>query len=79
MTLFGPSGGDYSSSSEYLGGVLDTLDGSSGVTFTYLPIVFEDDSQVVRIELKWEDHSVCKYLIEVTILDGGSAMDEVGQ
>ncbi len=31
---------------DYVGGVMDTLDGSSGITFTYLPIVFEDDCQV---------------------------------
>jgi len=31
---------------DYMGGVEDTLDGSSGFTFTYLPIVFEDDCQV---------------------------------
>ena len=31
---------------DYMGGVMDTLDGSSGSTFTYLPIVFEDDCQV---------------------------------
>jgi hypothetical protein len=28
---------------DYSGGVLDTLDGSHGYHFTYLPIVFEDD------------------------------------
>lgn len=30
----------------YFGGILDTLDGSHGMQFTYLPIVFEDDCQV---------------------------------
>jgi hypothetical protein len=30
----------------YLGGIFDSLGGSSGFTFTYLPIVFEDDSQI---------------------------------
>lgn len=34
--------------SEYVGGIMDTLDGSSGVHFTYLPIVYEDDCQVVK-------------------------------
>ena len=31
---------------DYEGGVMDTLDGSHGVHFTYLPIVYEDDCQV---------------------------------
>ena len=31
---------------EFMGGVMDTLDGSHGSTFTYLPIVYEDDCQV---------------------------------
>lgn len=31
---------------DYMAGVMDTIDGSSGFTFTYLPIVIEDDSQV---------------------------------
>jgi len=31
---------------DYVGGIMDTLDGSSGLHFTYLPIVYEDDCQV---------------------------------
>jgi hypothetical protein len=31
---------------DYLGGVMDTLDGSHGAHFTYLPIVYNDDCQV---------------------------------
>lgn len=31
---------------DYLGGVMDTLDGSHGAHFTYLPIAFNDDCQV---------------------------------
>ena len=33
---------------DYVDGIQDTLDGSSGCEFTYLPIVFEDDCQVVK-------------------------------
>jgi hypothetical protein len=70
LTLFGPRSKDGPSKAEYLGGVMDTLDGSSGLTFTYLPIVFEDDCQVVETQLKWqEDCSTNKYIIEVTILE----------
>jgi hypothetical protein len=32
---------------DYEGGVADTLDGCHGDTFTYLPVVFEDDCQIV--------------------------------
>jgi hypothetical protein len=31
---------------DYLAGVMDTLDGSHGDAFTYLPICFQDDCQV---------------------------------
>lgn len=31
---------------DYTGGIMDTLDGSHGLSFTYLPIVYEDDCQV---------------------------------
>lgn len=41
---------------DYLGGVFDTLDGSSGSSFTYLPIVYEDDRQVFRSESSWIEH-----------------------
>lgn len=67
ITLLGPSN-DGSSLVDYMGGVMDTLDGSSGPTFTYLPIVFEDDCQVVRSEVKLQDHPTSKYIIEVVVL-----------
>ncbi|TGN84203.1 hypothetical protein EOW77_0022355 [Bradyrhizobium yuanmingense] len=68
ITLFGPSSNDGPSLVDYLGGVMDTLDGSSGPTFTYLPIIFEDDCQVVRSEVRLEDYPTRKYIIEVVIL-----------
>jgi hypothetical protein len=51
ITLLGRSN-DGASLVDYMAGVMDTLDGGSGPTFTYLPIVFEDDCQVVRSEVK---------------------------
>jgi hypothetical protein len=30
----------------YLGGVYDTLDGSHGPSFTFLPILYQDDGQI---------------------------------
>jgi hypothetical protein len=32
---------------DYQSGIMDTLDGSHGQSFTYLPVVYEDDCQVV--------------------------------
>ena len=50
----------------YLGGVMDTLDGSSGFTFTFLPIVFEDDSQVHGSRTHWEHSLTQSYVVQVT-------------
>jgi hypothetical protein len=53
---------------DYLGGIMDTLDGSHGDTFTYLPIVFEDDCQVsfVRSDYKKDDKTF--YIIKLEFL-----------
>src|SRR6266571_6835518 len=31
---------------EYIGGIMDTLDGGHGLHFTYRPVVYEDDCQI---------------------------------
>ena len=51
--------------SEFLGGIFDTLDGSSGFTFTYLPIVFEDNSQVSSCNLNWERSYESSYSVHI--------------
>ena len=38
----------------YLSGVMDTIGGSHGPSFIYLPIVYLDDCQVVDCALRWE-------------------------
>ncbi len=48
---------------EYVGGIMDTLDGSSGVHFTYLPIVYEDDCQVFRTESRFIKSDKCYYRV----------------
>lgn len=53
---------------DYAGGIADTLNGSSGCEFTYLPIVFEDDCQVVRGEMKFVKADDIRYQIEVEFL-----------
>lgn len=35
---------------DYVDGIMDTLDGSHGVEFTYLPVAYEDDCQVAKIQ-----------------------------
>ena len=66
LTIFGPSSLDRWSLNDYLGGIMDTLDGSSGQTFTYLPIVFEDDCQVCACQARWIESSESSYRLEVT-------------
>jgi hypothetical protein len=43
---------------DYLGGILDSLDGSHGKEFTYLPIVYEDDCQVACSSAFSEDTEI---------------------
>jgi hypothetical protein len=54
----------------YQGGVMDTLDGSSGHTFTFLPIIFEDDCQITEGTGRWVESSVESYTAVFTILPG---------
>ena len=65
LTIRSPKEISIQSRSEYLGGIMDALDGSSGFTFTYLPIVFEDDSQVSSCRIAWEKHVEASYLIQI--------------
>ena len=62
FTLRGPedfsqvAGADYADGKpcallDYAAGIEDTLDGCHGFSFTYLPVVFEDDCQIAEITL----------------------------
>ncbi len=53
---------------DYAAGIEDTLDGSSGCEFTYLPIVFENDCQVAKFETKFVKTDDIRYQIEVEFL-----------
>ena len=46
LTLYAPEFEKNKTLLDYTAGIEDTLDGSSGFTFTYLPVVFEDDCQI---------------------------------
>ena len=53
---------------EYIGGISDTLDGSHGMSFTYLPIVYQDDCQIVEGETKYIESKKTKYVVEIIFL-----------
>ena len=50
---------------DYVAGVMDSLDGSHGVEFTYLPVVYEDDCQVAlgSSKLTKSDHQFYELVI----------------
>jgi hypothetical protein len=54
---------------DFSGGIADTLDGSHGPSFTYLPIVYQDDCQIVQMRLS-QEHSVdASYELVIDFLD----------
>ena len=53
---------------DYMAGIEDTLDGSSGCAFTYLPIFFEDDRQVVEAHSELVKSNKIKYKVQVQFL-----------
>lgn len=55
---------------DYVGGIMDTLDGSHGPTFTYLPIVYEDDCQVCAGFHRFRQAETISYVVRVTFLNG---------
>jgi len=59
---------DWFGLNEYLGGVMDSLDGSSGQRFTYLPVVYEDDCQVTDTRVAFKTAKKPSYDLTVTFL-----------
>ena len=53
---------------DYVSGIEDTLDGSHGPHFTYLPIVFQDDCQVVKGQFHFRYSKKIGYVVEVEFL-----------
>lgn len=53
---------------DYLGGVMDTLDGSHGAYFTYLPIVYQDDCQVVAASSELRPAAEYRYTLGVSFV-----------
>jgi hypothetical protein len=53
---------------DYVGGVMDALDGSHGPGFTYLPIVYQDDCQVVLGDFHHVRSDETRYELELGFL-----------
>jgi hypothetical protein len=53
---------------DYVSGIEDTVDGSSGYTFTYLPIVIEDDCQICECEVRLVVSEEASYRVVFTVL-----------
>jgi len=60
---------------DYFDGIEDTLDGSSGRQFTYLPIVFEDDCQVAVHRGGFIEGEKVSYEVEIEFLSNRLTMD----
>jgi hypothetical protein len=54
----------------YVGGIMDTLDGSHGPSFTYLPIVYQDDCQVSDFKSEFNTSTSSHYAVTVEFLRG---------
>jgi len=72
LTIHAPKLHPNRSLNDYMGGVMDTLDGSSGFTFTYLPIVYEDDCQVWTGRNKFVESQDEYYEIQIEFMEGSN-------
>ena len=69
LTLYAPEFEKNKSLLDYEAGIEDTLDGSSGFTFTYLPIVFEDDCQIYKASSRLIKSTEIRYSLRFEIMD----------
>ena len=58
---------------DYIAGIEDSLDGSSGDTFTYLPVVFEDDCQICSMHSCIIPGGEIKYRLRFEIMENAQA------
>jgi hypothetical protein len=70
LTLYAPTGVDRWALLEFQGGIMDTLGGSSGQTFTFLPIVYEDDAQVCDLTQRWTHSETTRYVLIIKFIGG---------
>lgn len=70
LKFYGPAAARKRPIDWYLAGVMDCLGGSHGFTFTYLPIVFEDDCQVTASQCEFAEAVEPLYELRVIFLGG---------
>ena len=68
LTLFSPTIPTKPTMLDFAAGIEDTLDGSSGYSFTFLPIVFEDDCQVCDMRFTYKPSDKTCYRVVITFL-----------
>jgi hypothetical protein len=54
---------------DYVSGIMDTLDGSHGPHFTYLPIVYQDDCQVSKLESRCTKAKNAYYIVDIHFIE----------
>lgn len=69
FVMFGPEPLGWGLVNEYLGGIMDSLDGSHGPNFTYLPIVYQDDAQVAAGSSLFRQATEYCYTLEIEFLE----------
>ena len=62
---------------DYMGGIMDTLDGAHAPSFTYFPIAYQDDCQVVSSSFGFKHSHDAFYDVEVIFLDNARARRRV--
>jgi len=68
LVVYGPELHKGRKISDYAARVEDTIDGSSGSTFTYLPIVIQDDCQAVSWSMRYTKAAEARYCLLVKFL-----------
>ena len=64
---------------DYIGGIMDTLDGSHGPSFAYLLIVFQDDCQVCNSHAQFLIAKKPRYVVEVEFLGNQEGREAEGK
>jgi hypothetical protein len=71
LTIYAPALHPNRGILDYMAGVMDTLGGSSGNTFTYLPIMFEDDCQVCSSSNRFHQSDEEYYDVAIEFMASG--------
>jgi hypothetical protein len=69
VSIFAPCLERGKSALDYVSGIMDTLDGSHGPRFTYLPVVYQDDCQVCEMEYSFTEGRSPHYVVELRFLE----------